>query len=378
MELEALPPLILGAPPLLLPSCKPPFLTFLYILKKLRNTNGYNIISYPNPESNLRPGEQSPQHSIQLTSLYMAPNSGFHWGANTTGLSLTTTNHSSPQDFQLSRIQEVFSDHYDHLKYTELLGSTLNPSSLTHHEFSLMSSQQTNLQSDDIRANFLLKPFSSGNLTNKIDQLSPGDLSFTSRTGFSQIFPGANLSDFNQQTNPAGSPDMNLQAVDDLLSYSRFSGNFSPASYGLDHVHQPYQIPLHSSNKMSSDGAAVAKRSSCSKLMEAKALQTAPKKSRVEARASCPPFKVRKEKLGDRIAALQQLVAPFGKTDTASVLMEAIGYIKFLQTQVEEAGGADENESEEAKRDLRRRGLCLVPLSYITDGGAALWPPPPT
>ncbi|KAL0323141.1 UNVERIFIED_CONTAM: Transcription factor [Sesamum angustifolium] len=403
MELEALRPLILAAPPLLLPSCKPPFLIFLYILKKLRNANGYNIISYPNPESNLRPGEQSPQHSIQLTSLYMAPNSGFHLGANTTGLSLTTTNHSSPQDFQLSRIQEVFSDHYDHLKYTELLGSTLNPSSLTHHEFSLMSSQQTNLQSDDIRANFLLKPFSSGNLTNKIDQLSPGDLSFTSRTGFSQIFPGANLSDFNQQTNPAGSPDMNLQAVDDLLSYSRFSGNFSPASYGLDHVHQPYQTPLHSSNKMSSDGAAEANRSSCSKLMEAKALQTAPKKSRVEARASCPPFKVRKEKVGDRIAALQQLVAPFGKTDTASVLMEAIGYIKFLQTQVEtlmslsymkntstnihtntttiikaEAGGADENESEEAKRDLRSRGLCLVPLSCITDGGAVLWPPPPT
>ncbi|KAK4387502.1 Polygalacturonate 4-alpha-galacturonosyltransferase, partial [Sesamum angolense] len=174
----------------------------------------------------------------------------------------------------------------------------------------------------------------SCNLTNKIDQLSPGDLSFTSRTGFSQIFPGANLSDFNQQTNPAGSPDMNLQAVDDLLSYSRFSIQLS--SYGLDHVHQPYQIPLHSSNKMSSDGAAEAKRSSCSKLMEAKALQTAPKKSRVEARASCPPFKVRKEKVGDRIAALQQLVAPFGKTDTASVLMEAIGYIKFLQTQVEE------------------------------------------
>ncbi|KAG8070494.1 hypothetical protein GUJ93_ZPchr0006g42648 [Zizania palustris] len=45
--------------------------------------------------------------------------------------------------------------------------------------------------------------------------------------------------------------------------------------------------------------------------------------------------KVRKEKLGDRITALHQLVSPFGKTDTASVLLEAIGYIRFLHGQIE-------------------------------------------
>ncbi|MCL7024926.1 hypothetical protein MKW94_004322, partial [Papaver nudicaule] len=44
---------------------------------------------------------------------------------------------------------------------------------------------------------------------------------------------------------------------------------------------------------------------------------------------------VPKVKLGDRITALQQIVSPFGKTDTASVLQEAIGYIKFLQEQVQ-------------------------------------------
>uniref|UniRef100_A0A0V0GTI8 Putative ovule protein n=1 Tax=Solanum chacoense TaxID=4108 RepID=A0A0V0GTI8_SOLCH len=38
--------------------------------------------------------------------------------------------------------------------------------------------------------------------------------------------------------------------------------------------------------------------------------------------------------MGDRITALQQLVSPFGKTDTASVLSEAIEYIKFLHDQV--------------------------------------------
>lgn len=37
------------------------------------------------------------------------------------------------------------------------------------------------------------------------------------------------------------------------------------------------------------------------------------------------------------------------------------------------------NNKEERKRDLRSRGLCLVPLSclsYMTDTGGAVWPPP--
>ncbi|KAG8655375.1 hypothetical protein MANES_04G035800v8 [Manihot esculenta] len=44
--------------------------------------------------------------------------------------------------------------------------------------------------------------------------------------------------------------------------------------------------------------------------------------------------KERKEKLGERIVALQQLVSPYGKTDTASVLLEAMEYIQFLHEQV--------------------------------------------
>uniref|UniRef100_A0A830C1E8 Transcription factor bhlh123 n=1 Tax=Phtheirospermum japonicum TaxID=374723 RepID=A0A830C1E8_9LAMI len=53
-----------------------------------------------------------------------------------------------------------------------------------------------------------------------------------------------------------------------------------------------------------------------------------------EAPTPMPAFKAKKEKMGDRITALQQLVSPFGKTDTASVLSEAIAYIKFLHEQV--------------------------------------------
>lgn len=131
-------------------------------------------------------------------------------------------------------------------------------------------------------------------------------------------------------------------------------------------------------------------------------------------------FKVRKEKLGDRITALHQLVSPFGKTDTASVLLEAIGYIRFLQSQIqalslpylnsgagnkrqphpvqgektcifpEDPGqllhenclkrkGGPDQESYEEPKDLRSRGLCLVPVSCTlhvgSDNGADYWAP---
>ncbi|WVZ99119.1 hypothetical protein U9M48_044466 [Paspalum notatum var. saurae] len=59
------------------------------------------------------------------------------------------------------------------------------------------------------------------------------------------------------------------------------------------------------------------------------------KKPRIATPSPLPTFKVRKEKLGDRITALQQLVSPFGKA----------------------------KEGGEAKEDLRSRGLCLVPVA---------------
>ncbi|XP_019150805.1 PREDICTED: transcription factor bHLH68-like [Ipomoea nil] len=151
----------------------------------------------------------------------------------------------------------------------------------------------------------------------------------------------------------------------------------------------------------------------------------APKKPRVQPSSTTQStFKVRKEKLGDRITALHQLVSPFGKTDTASVLLEAIGYIRFLQSQIEALslpylGTATEtmrhhqppvvqgernslfpedpgqllNDNcmkrkgishhqdlhDESKKDLRSRGLCLVPISCTlqvgNDNGADYWAP---
>ncbi|KAM1011303.1 hypothetical protein FF1_046518 [Malus domestica] len=140
------------------------------------------------------------------------------------------------------------------------------------------------------------------------------------------------------------------------------------------------------------------------------------KKARVQQSPSQPPLKVRKEKLGDRITALHQLVSPFGKvntrnfifveTDTASVLLEVIGYIRFLQGQIQalsspylgsasknmrnqlsllgdnclKSKGAPNQESQDHKaKDLGSKGLCLVPVSCTqhlgSDNGADYWAP---
>ncbi|KAL0690609.1 hypothetical protein Bca4012_090288 [Brassica carinata] len=75
-------------------------------------------------------------------------------------------------------------------------------------------------------------------------------------------------------------------------------------------------------------------------------------------KSSVGTAKVRKERLGERIAALQQLVSPYGKD-----------------------GGVVTGDVRAGKkvRDLRSRGLCLVPVSSTvlleSSNGADFWSP---
>lgn len=109
------------------------------------------------------------------------------------------------------------------------------------------------------------------------------------------------------------------------------------------------------------------------------------KKARTQPYTTQTALKVRKEKVGDRITALHQLVSPFGKTDTASVLLESIGYIRFLHNQIEalslpylgnKLGNVRHQQQhqndycEEPKNGLRGRGLCLVPISCTLQVGS--------
>ncbi|GMH25177.1 hypothetical protein Nepgr_027020 [Nepenthes gracilis] len=132
-------------------------------------------------------------------------------------------------------------------------------------------------------------------------------------------------------------------AAEYFFSSDKINGHWSPydrnlgeeecVSWGVGEVKQRSATPLNSSSKASAflNGVTGTKRRR-QWSEPSKAAHAGAKKSPLK--TSCAPFKVRKEKLGDRIAALHQLVSPFGKTDTASVLTEAIGYIQFLQDQI--------------------------------------------
>ncbi|XP_076890011.1 uncharacterized protein LOC143540951 [Bidens hawaiensis] len=119
------------------------------------------------------------------------------------------------------------------------------------------------------------------------------------------------------------------------------------------------------------------------------------KKTKLEtATVSSTKVQIPKAKLGDKITALQQIVSPFGKTDTASVLGEAICYIKCVQEQVQLLSNPylktnmikdswmryETKDRGDMKLDLKSRGLCLVPVSctpqvYHENIGSDYWTP---
>ncbi|XP_054824968.1 transcription factor bHLH110-like isoform X2 [Prosopis cineraria] len=210
-----------------------------------------------------------------------------------------------------------------------------------------------------------------------------GGAALSNKTTSYNTFGAASSSSSSNLSAPEMSPSSLLSCSLDSSSQMLLGGSsrglgLSCDALGLDDdVQRRENSPSNSSNKFSASvsGVAGAKTSrSCSQLKEYEA--------KAKSRPSCPPLKVRKERLGDRIQALQKLVAPSGKTNTASVLDETVGYIHFLHGQIQTLSISymkssktkrlrtlqdfREEKSRESKPDLRSRGLCLVPLSYAS------------
>ncbi|KAI3785584.1 hypothetical protein L1987_44706 [Smallanthus sonchifolius] len=309
------------------------------------------------------------------------------------------TDHDSQR---LARIKDEFSVVESYPKFLELLNcnptSSMDGLELQSYYSYLKNEDHQQISYTNNNQDFLLTNYITG-CQIKGDQII-NDNNCSNGT-FSQIFPTISISNLKQSTTTSTSSSSTSSSA---ISPSSFDMNCLPAldpfGYGFDRMHRPNHRPSVCPSKISSVSTTGSTDQSskrpASKYVDAKETKSvAPKKSKSEPRSSSAPFQVRKEKLGDRIAAIQQLVAPFGKTDTASVLMEAIGYIKFLQTQVEtlsvpymkstnEIGGISSQGGQMEvgnagviKRDLRSRGLCLVPvscLSYVTDGCEGIWP----
>ncbi|XP_022134418.1 transcription factor bHLH112-like isoform X2 [Momordica charantia] len=76
------------------------------------------------------------------------------------------------------------------------------------------------------------------------------------------------------------------------------------------------------------------------------------------------------QRLSDKITALQKLVSPYGKTDTASVLQEACLYIKLVQEhiqnllQLQSCSYKSLKGIRQKEEGLRSEGLCLVPVTF--------------
>ncbi|GMP44893.1 hypothetical protein CsSME_00013634 [Camellia sinensis var. sinensis] len=405
--------LIGSSPPLASPSCYG-LGTTTHAWTPILNPSNFSPTSN-GISTNSRDSRQQNDYLVPSLNSSVIQDLGFQWANGN-----FTTTQSTSHDLHLARKGDLPEDHYP--KFTEMIHSNTTSSSsiedfhLQQQATSYAKNEQRDL--NDLSEKLLLRNF-SGCQINGI-QLPAGEfysgggggatVAPPSRGNFSQIFPTINISNLNQSSSAiSSSMDMNMQALD-LFTSGRFSGCLNQVShdnlglykdslsYGVGHMHQQssHNRPSNSpTSKISPFTSGITETKRPSSHLEPKGPPAAQKKSRSDSRSSCPPFKVRKEKLGDRIAALQQLVAPFGKTDTASVLMEAIGYIKFLQNQtlsvpymkssrnktsrtIRGGQGSAEDGNEEPKRDLRSRGLCLLPLSclsYVTDGGGGVWPP---
>ncbi|XP_071726232.1 transcription factor LRL1-like [Rutidosis leptorrhynchoides] len=221
------------------------------------------------------------------------------------------------------------------------------------------------------------------------DQKAPKMLCFgTDYTNNNNNINVASLSSLNSKTTTITDDNNNNSSSSPSSTTNSTTTSLSSNSNLKRNVGCDYYRPVVLPTKFTTTGTAVA---------PARTPRRNYKKTKVENSLPASHAKVKKENLGERIAALQQMVSPYGKTDTASVLHEAMGYIKFLQEQVQvlcspylkrlptnqivndHVDGEKGKGGGERKNSLWSRGLCLVPvectLHVAETNGADLWSP---
>uniref|UniRef100_A0ACD5VWH7 Uncharacterized protein n=1 Tax=Avena sativa TaxID=4498 RepID=A0ACD5VWH7_AVESA len=127
-----------------------------------------------------------------------------------------------------------------------------------------------------------------------------------------------------------------LQCLPGSGSYMPFGGAALPSQLLLQAV-QPKTCYSSNSNNLMVKSAEHGACPPAGRKAESDS-PAAAKRPRIEAPSPLPTFKVRKEKLGDRITALQQLVSPFGKV--LVLCSESTPYISFLTVQLSERTSA--------------------------------------
>ncbi|KAL3833994.1 hypothetical protein ACJIZ3_008730 [Penstemon smallii] len=180
---------------------------------------------------------------------------------------------------------------------------------------------------------------------------------------FDEFMPPSNKFSQFLKTSPPNTPFWNTSTpVATTLSDSRSS--FFQASQSQILEASSFDEKPKKMSKVQNMGTTMKKNN----------MEISSKRPRNETPPHLPAFKVRKEKMGDRhrVAALQQLVSPFGKTDTTSVLSKAYEYIISLHEQIHMLStpymknGASIHHQQDwdmPRQDLRSRGLCVVPIS---------------
>ncbi|XP_061370642.1 transcription factor bHLH111-like [Gastrolobium bilobum] len=302
------------------------------------------------------------------------PEVSCHFDPQTNNMSLSSSMDHYPQS-EPCHFKQPFGDSIS----ASVGGASRNSPVFTCYDQGMKVKQEYH-HASEVPGAIFGKPFNA----NGFNSLSVGD-SGKLYHGFPNISSCTrNFSDVISFKSRLGRPVIGIHAQKPSMKYLNLSES---KKQGL----QTPSPPIRSNNNGRGEGTT---REVKKKRSEESSEANLKKSKQDTSTASSSKVQAPKVKLGDKITALQQIVSPFGKTDTASVLFEAIGYIKFLQEQVQLLsnpylktnlhkdpwGSLDKKDNEDGKLDLRSRGLCLVPTSctplvYRENTGPDYWTP---